>query len=423
MKYRVDKVNAWNGWDPLKQIILGNCYSPDWFSDVKDKSLRSMIQTLVRETQEDLDGVQRTLEDLGVDVVRIPENTVEDGTNLNKYGIDSYGKYLQYINDTNSGAKRFWKNGLPKPMITPRDYFITLGDKFVQTIGFSKDNPLSAAGLIDPALITGFTRNKKQEAFEKAGFVIPGPLKYSTAFIAETFPNWIPDWDNLEWADYKSYNKAAANEDYHTYCHNSWGFWAPMVTRVGDTLVVDVSEQENLADYLLAEYPEFKQSHVAIGGHNDGAFCTPKPGLVVNAFPEDTEGYKKTFPNWDIFNIPNMQETDDEFHEFMKFKDKVDGRWWQKGAEAQPAYVDFVEKWMGQWVGYVEETIFEVNMLSIDPETILCLNRQDVVHDALKSRGINPIYTRFRHRKFWDGGLHCLTVDTVRDGDKQNYYD
>jgi hypothetical protein len=382
-----------------------------------------MIQTLVSETQEDLDGVQATLESFGVDVVRIPENTVEDGTNLDKFGIDSYGKYLQYINDTNESQKRFWKNGLPKPMITPRDYFITLGDKFVQTIGFGiNSNPLADAGLVDPELFTGLTRNVKNKAIKEAGFLIPGPLKFSKAYREATFPNWKPEWDSNEYAAYKGSGKLL-DEEYNTYAHSTWGFWAPMVTRVGDTLVVDISEQENLAKYLLKEYPEFKQGHVAIGGHNDGSFCTPKPGLIVNAFPEDTEGYRKTFPDWDIFNIPNMKETDDDFHEFMAFKEKVNGRWWQKGAEAQPAYVDFVEKWMSQWVGYVEETIFEVNMLSIDPETILCLNKQDVVHDALKSRGINPVYTRFRHRKFWDGGLHCLTVDTVREGNKQNYFD
>ena len=88
MKYRIDKVNSWNGWDPLKQVMLGNCFSPDWFRDIKDTSLRKMIQSLTADTMEDLDGIQRTLENLGVDVVRIPENTIENGMNLDDDGID-----------------------------------------------------------------------------------------------------------------------------------------------------------------------------------------------------------------------------------------------------------------------------------------------------------------------------------------------
>ena len=36
----------------------------------------------------------------------------------------------------------------------------------------------------------------------------------------------------------------------------------------------------------------------------------------------------------------------------------------------------------------MEESVFEVNMLSIDENTILSLNKQKEVHDKLKSVGI-----------------------------------
>ena len=32
----IKKVKAYNGWDPLKQIILGNVMNPSFFDDVKD---------------------------------------------------------------------------------------------------------------------------------------------------------------------------------------------------------------------------------------------------------------------------------------------------------------------------------------------------------------------------------------------------
>lgn len=420
MTYRVDKVNSWNGWDPLKQVILGNCYSPDWFRDIKDTKLKNMIQTLVRETQEDLDGIQRTLENLGVDVVRVPENTAENGENLVERGLDSYGKYLQYIEDNNKqGTKMFWKNGLPKPMITPRDYFIVFGDKFVQTTPHAGIGYLAKQNLINPDIVDpGLTNNDRVAKWKEKGFPVPGPLKFSKHAREESHPNWKQDWDTEEWAEYKNWD----DQDYMDYCFGTWGFWAPMVTRIGDTLVVDIEEQANLAKYLSKKFPNYKQSRVAIGGHNDGTFCTPKPGLIINADPGLTTGFKQTFPNWDIFEIPDLNDTSEEFEKWKSFKENVDGRWWQEGADAHPTYVDFVDQWLNQWVGYVEETCFEVNMLSVSPDTILCLNKQDEVHDALKSRGISPIYTRFRHRKFWDGGLHCLTVDTVREGSPQNHF-
>ena len=84
---------------------------------------------------------------------------------------------------------------------------------------------------------------------------------------------------------------------------------------------------------------------------------------------------------------------------------------------------EFIDPWLNKWVGYAEETVFEVNMLSVDENTIISLNYQEECHKKLREHGIEPIYCRFRHRNFWDAGLHCLTVDTVREGGMQNYFD
>ena len=59
----------------------------------------------------------------------------------------------------------------------------------------------------------------------------------------------------------------------------TWSYWAPMITRVGDTFIIDNFETENLSDYILENYPVYKKANVAIGGHNDGSFNLPKPGL------------------------------------------------------------------------------------------------------------------------------------------------
>ena len=47
MKYRVDKVNSWNGWDPLKQVILGNVFEPKFFRDIPDLQLRDLLTQLL----------------------------------------------------------------------------------------------------------------------------------------------------------------------------------------------------------------------------------------------------------------------------------------------------------------------------------------------------------------------------------------
>lgn len=425
MKYKIDKVNSWNGWDPLKQVMLGNCYSPEWFRDMKDASLRKKIQGLVADTIEDLDGIQRTLEDLGVEVVRIPENTLDSGNNLEDEGLDSWGKFNQYLSDNKLDfLRQGWTSGLPKPMITPRDHFIVLGNKFVQTSHHPTIKPMADRGIIDPELVSGFTGEAREKQWKDDGFPTLGPLKLSNEYINEISKHWLPTWEVRKVTDKLRKNSKKYWDDPHymEYAYMTFGFWAPIITRVGDTLVVDQEDYSNLGKILLQRYPEFKQTTVAIGGHNDGTFSPVKPGHIVTA--NWHTDYSKTFPGWQVHVVENPETIDwDRFDEWAikKHNRKLRRNWYQEG-EISPKYVDFVDEWLSNWVGYVEESVFEVNMLSVSEDTILCLNDNKSVHDHLRSIGLTPIHCRFRHRHFWDGGLHCLTVDTVREGGKQNYF-
>jgi len=417
MQYRVDKVNSWNGWDPLKQIILGNCYSPEWFKDIKDLSLRKMIQKLMSDTLEDLDGIQKMLEGLGVDVVRIPENTVDSGRNLVDDGLDSWGKWNQSMSDNKLNSMlNFAGNGLPKPMISPRDYFIVLGNKFVQTSNHAGVESLAKKGIINPDIICGFTKGYQKEYWDKMGYPDRGPLRLSEKYKKEISPNYKPEWDEAKG------ERLYHDKDYMSYASETFGFWAPIVTRVGDTLIVDHEDFANLGNVLLDMFPEFKQTRVGIGGHNDGTFSPVKPGHIVTASWK--RDYSDSFPGWKVHVVEHPEQIDwKKFGAWEKLKYNREGaRWWQEGAEASSEYVAFVEQWMNKWVGCVEETVFEVNMLSVSEDTILCLNKNETVQEHLRSIGLTPIHCRFRNRHFWDGGLHCLTLDTVREGGKNNYF-
>ena len=101
---------------------------------------------------------------------------------------------------------------------------------------------------------------------------------------------------------------------------------------------------------------------------------------------------------------------------FLEIKRKNKGRWWIPGEENNEDLYDFIENWLNHWVTYVEETVFEVNMLSLDAETILVNNYNKTVFDFLDKHHINPIIVPFRHRWFWDGGVHCVTQDLYREG-------
>jgi hypothetical protein len=48
------RFNVWNKWDPLKTVMLGDCYGPEFFRDIKNSKIRSALDKIATETKEDL---------------------------------------------------------------------------------------------------------------------------------------------------------------------------------------------------------------------------------------------------------------------------------------------------------------------------------------------------------------------------------
>ena len=147
-------------------------------------------------------------------------------------------------------------------------------------------------------------------------------------------------------------------------------------------------------------------------GHGDCTWCVPKEGCIVTLF--DIQNYKEKFPGWDICYLEDKYW--DQMSPFRRVKQKNRGKWWVPGEENNEPFIDYVEEYLKEWVGYVEETVFEVNMLSIDQSTIVVNNYNKTVFDFLEKHHITPVIAPFRHRWFWDGGVHCVTQDLYRDG-------
>ena len=387
--------NSYNGWDPLKQVILGNCYTPDFFDDIKDKKLRHLLQKLLYETQEDLKGFKSALEEAGVEVLQLPSN-------ISCANVNDPTENVNELFEIRGDAWNTWlttRGGLPKPWIAPRDRLITYGDKLSVTgadfgnIKFLLDN------WIDPKYLD----TKLADSFNSENH---GPLQPSKYMFDDRGFNW------------KNRLKVGTWEE-QQYRNMSWGYQAPSVTRVGDTLVVDQIEVSNLGTYLLDNYPQFSQTNHALGGHNDGVFCPIKPGHLVTT--DEKTDYSDTFPGWHVHVIKNPYQAAN-VGEFNAQRREVNGRWWTPETKDNSEYVQFINSWLTEWVGEVEETVFEVNMLVINPELVFCTNYNKGVFDYFESIGVTPHIVPFRHRFFWDSGLHCLTLDTVREGGMQSYF-
>ena len=194
------------------------------------------------------------------------------------------------------------------------------------------------------------------------------------------------------------------------------------ICRVGKDLWWDLDKfltQESIDKYKKIFEDDGFRVHISHRGyHQDGEFCVVKPGCIVSLY--DIKDYEIEFPGWDVLYLPDQSWS--KMNPFTQMKNKVGGQWWLKGEEYNDQLIKFVNTWLKDWVGYVEETVFDVNMLSLDQNHIICNNYNKDVFDHFKKHKVEPIIFNFRHRYFWDGGIHCITQDLYREGTQEDYF-
>ena len=194
------------------------------------------------------------------------------------------------------------------------------------------------------------------------------------------------------------------------------------ICRVGKDLWWDLhpdTEQETIEKYTEKWTNNGFRIHTSNRGyHSDSAFCVVRPGCIVSLY--NVQDYKAEFPGWDVLYLPDQSWS--KVSPFLDIKAKVGGQWWLKGEEHNDQLIEFVNTWLKDWVGYVEETVFDVNMLSLDQNTIICNNYNKDVFDHFKKHKVEPVLFNFRHRYFWDGGVHCITQDLYREGTQEDYF-
>ena len=143
-----------------------------------------------------------------------------------------------------------------------------------------------------------------------------------------------------------------------------------------------------------------------------------KEGLIISIYPE--ENYKDLYPGWEVVHLPG--ESWSKMKPFLKMKDKNQGRWWIKGEEDNDDLVDYIHTWLDDWVTYAEESVFDVNVLPLDEKNCIVNGYNKKIFDAFQRHGVTPHVVNFRHRFFWDGGLHCITSDIDREGEQRDLF-
>jgi len=190
--------------------------------------------------------------------------------------------------------------------------------------------------------------------------------------------------------------------------------------RIGNRIIlpniIDPAMRDYCQNFFTSKGYEIIQTNDE--GHSDGLMSVLKPGVIVSLV--DVLNYQNSFPGWDVLTVTDQSWN--KMSGWLNFKHKSQGRWWVPGEESNEYLRKFVDTWLKDWVGFVEETVFDVNMFSLSEEYVLVNNHNKQVFEYLKKHRIEPIICPMRHRYFWDGGIHCCTLDLRRTGQREDYF-
>jgi len=383
--------SVYQHWDPLRTCVVGRSYPPEFYSWIQDSQTRQRFETLAQETEEDYQSLIALLtRRFGVQVLRpqLPSD-------LNSLYIGD--KWVQ-------------------PPTAPRDYFLMIQDRFWVPVVPNASHAWNV-----------FYRNHKQASWPD--YVRPEDFdRAQPADSARLQDQWLKfkavDQQHLDaklgfYSHIFDHVRSQGNAVVETELDFVNGCF---VSRIGQDLYFATQtyhdNQANLLDTVNALFPGTTNHVVNAGGHGDATYCPICPGLIVSL--RDIPTYADTFPDWEVVYLPPSDYSHmTQFEASMKHNK---GRWFIPGFEKDPGLINIVDHYFDGWVGYAAETVFHVNILIVDPKNIIVSGRNDQVESACARHGIEVHVVPFRHKYFWDCGIHCATNDLDRLGVIQNVF-
>ena len=361
--------HLYNQTDRLRHVMLGTWFSPQHFDYIHDNNIRQCLQTIAEEVQEDLENFVRVLEAHDVAVTRPlePEDT-QTAPPLMVRDIFHVIEDTMYKFD-----HKPWDDRVMSVLPNVVDLSEVLNSVSRDFPTVSIDKYYRLAGSDWPSFVDFYSDNYT---------VSPA--------IQKEIDSYLPSM---------TYDTITSPE-------------GPNIIVTKDEIIVDHHEYVDFAAILAQHVKTSKKwrSINTMAGHTDGVFTLLNRDTVLGV-PEVLDDLWNYMPN----NIKiTWQNYQNKITEFAQFKHKVGGKWWVPGQENNQAFVNYVNEYLDHLVGYVEETVFDVNVLPLDARTVFVSNDRPEYFELLHRADIDAVYVPWRHRWFLDGGLHCITLDLIR---------
>lgn len=382
--------SVYQHWDPLKICVVGRTFAPEFYSWIKDPVTRRRFELLAQETEEDYQQLIFLLEKK----FRIQVMRPEFPTDLSSLCIN--GKWVQ-------------------PPTAPRDYFLMIHDRLwvpqipnashAWSVFYRQNKRPHWDDFVRPAdFYTAQPEFAKemQDKFAQFCQIDQQHLDAKLGFYQHIFDNVADQGNKIE----------KTHLDFVNGC---------FVSRIGqDLYFATQTYYDNKQDILEQVNQVFPTTHnhvVNSGGHGDAVYCPVTPGLIISL--NDIPTYADTFPGWEVVYLPPSNYA--HMRQFESSMKRNKGRWFMPGFEQDNNLIHMVDHYFDEWVGQVSETVFDVNILIVDLKNIVVSVHNDQVEAACARHGIEVHVVPFRHKYFWDCGIHCVTNDISRQGHPQSW--
>jgi len=159
---------------------------------------------------------------------------------------------------------------------------------------------------------------------------------------------------------------------------------AANICRLGNTWLFLESRSGNRAAYewLCDKFPEvtIELCNFYAGVHIDSTIVPLREGLVMlNASRVNTDNCPRAFDSWEKIWITDDMIVPQTFYQYP---------------------------YASNWIA--------LNLLSVNPSTVIMDATQTKIHTVLKQHGISVIPLTLSHSRTLGGGFHCVTLDTER---------
>ncbi len=369
------KINSHNEWDRLREIIVGKPRSmaslvfPHSVDDrTKEKAFELARQAypkwLSEEMHEDLEELCDVLKENGARVLRPNDsevNKVFSTPNWTAVGGDCYNM---------------------------RDHHLVVGNTVIESPTPNRDRYYEAMGLYDIWY-----------QYFKEGFRwISAPNAKLTGDYEIPFHDVGREFDKVLF----------------TLAENEILFEAANTVRMGRDLLYLVSKSGNylgakwLQSVLGEEYTVHSTDKIYRSSHIDSTVLCLKPGLVLlNSFRVNADNCPKVLRKWEKIYFNDIVSYPKEIVDFQRnVRNGLHKKLLKLGVKN--GLGDMSSEWIG------------MNILSVNPETVIVDKRQTNLIKALEKRGLTVLPISFRH-SYFNGGIHCSTLDTVRDSKLERY--